>query len=308
MVQGESLMVDFYKKIFKDREKRLKLVSLLSFIPDEPYIKFVYRIKTGKRLNLKNPRGFTEKQNWLKIHDIHPEYAQLVDKLKVREIVKEKIGEKYLIELLGSWDRFEDINFDLLPQKFVLKCNHDSGSVKLINDKNKIDKAELSKFFSGRLSLNPYCFGREYPYKTVKPKILAERFMENDSGEPIRDYKFLCFNGEPKYVFVCSERGSESGTKFDFFDMDFNHLDIRSADGENSKKLIEKPISFEEMKQCVRVLAKKIRFVRMDFYEINGKCYFGEYTFFDSGGYDVYRPIEVEYKLGDMIDISDIND
>ena len=166
-----------YKRIFKNRELRLKLINCLRFIPAEPYLKLVYRIKSGKKLNLKNPVTFCDKQNWLKLHEIHPEYTELVDKIGVREYIKEILGEEYLFPIYGSWEHFNQIDFDKLPPKFVLKCNHDSGSVKVITDKSKIDKDELEKFFEDRLKVNPYVFGREYPYKNVKPRIIAERYM-----------------------------------------------------------------------------------------------------------------------------------
>ena len=152
-------MID-YKQIIKNRELRLQLIKLLSFIPDKPYLKLVYWIKTGKKLNLKKPVGFNEKLNWLKVNKIHPEYTELVDKIAVRKYISEKIGEDALFPLLGSWDTFEDIDFDSLPDKFVLKCNHDSGSVKIIDDKNSIDKKDLSAFFNRRLKLNAFCLGR----------------------------------------------------------------------------------------------------------------------------------------------------
>jgi hypothetical protein len=178
-----------YEKIFKNREIRLKLIGLLSIIPTKPFLKIVYRIKTGEKLNLKNPRGINEKINWLKINDIHLEYTNYVDKIAVRDIITEKLGEEYLIPLLGKWDCFDDIDFDMLPDKFVLKCSHDSGSVKLIKDKNSINKAELRSFFKGRMRTNAFSLGRGYLYRGIKPRILAEKFMESDNGGGINDYK-----------------------------------------------------------------------------------------------------------------------
>ncbi len=288
-----------YKKIFKNREFRLKLINMISFIPTKPYLKLVYRIKTGKKLNFKNPTGFNEKLNWLKINDIHEEYTQMVDKLAVREYISKTIGEEYLFPLLGYWDKFEDINFDDLPQKFVLKCNHDSGSVKLIKDKNNIDINELKKFFKGRLSINPYVIGREYPYKNVKPCIIAEKYMETIDGKSINDYKFFCFNGEPEIMFVATERDVD--VKFDFYNMNFEHLDIYNIH-ENSSKPIEKPKCFDEMIELCKKLTKNMKFVRLDFYEIDGRIYFGEFTFFHGGGFWLFSPEEWEYKLGALID------
>lgn len=293
-------MID-YKKIFRDREKRLKLIEKLSFIPDVPYLKMVYRIKTGKKLNLDDPKTFNEKLNWLKLHDIHPEYTDLVDKVKVREVIKEKLGEEYLIPILGVWDSFEEIDFDALPDKFVLKCNHDSGSVKVITNKSQIDKQELKKFFDGRLSLNPWCLAREYPYKNVKPKIVAEKYMESKDGKGINDYKFFCFDGKPEIMFVATDRATD--VKFDFFDMQFNHLDFVNIH-ENADTVPEKPESFERMIEIASVLSEGMRFVRIDLYEIDSKIYFGEYTFFHGGGFYLFKPEEWDRKIGDMLDSS----
>jgi len=292
-------MID-YKKIFKNRELRLKLINLLRFIPTKPYLKMVYRIKAGKKLNLKNPVTFCDKQNWLKVNDIHPEYTQLVDKIGVRDYIKEYFGKEYLFPIYGAWEHFDDIDFDDLPDKFVLKCNHDSGSVKVITDKSKINKSELKEFFETRLKMNSYVFGREYPYKDVKPLIYAEKYMVVDGESDINDYKFFCFNGEPKIMFIATDRSQD--VKFDFFDMDFNHLDIVNIH-EQSGLDIKKPKMFDEMKEFASKLSKGMKFVRIDLYEIAGKIYFGEFTFFHGGGFWPMNPEKWEYDLGKLIDI-----
>lgn len=287
-----------YKKLIKNREFRLQLIKLLSFVPSAPYLKMVYRIKTGEKLHLKNPVGFNEKLNWLKLNHIHPEYTQLVDKLAVRDYIREKIGEDYLFPLLGSWNSFDDIDFDALPDKFVLKCNHDSGSVKLITDKSKMDKAALKAFFERRLAMNAYCLGREYPYKDVPPKMMAEAFMEAPDGGGINDYKFFCFQGKPKLLFVATDRATD--VRFDFFDMDFQHLDIVNIH-EQSGKEIQKPSCFEEMKSLAETLSQGMEFVRIDLYEIGGRVYFGEFTFFHGGGFYLFHPAHWEKDLGDLL-------
>lgn len=287
-----------YKKLIKNRELRLQLIKLLSFVPSAPYLKMVYRIKTGEKLHLKNPVGFNEKLNWLKLNHIHPEYTQLVDKLAVRDYIREKIGEDYLFPLLGSWNSFDDIDFDALPDKFVLKCNHDSGSVKLITDKSKMDKAALKAFFERRLAMNAYCLGREYPYKDVPPKMMAEAFMEAPDGGGINDYKFFCFQGKPKLLFVATDRATD--VRFDFFDMDFQHLDIVNIH-EQSGKEIQRPSCFEEMKSLAETLSQGMEFVRIDLYEIGGRVYFGEFTFFHGGGFYLFHPAHWEKDLGDLL-------
>lgn len=293
-------MVD-YKKIFKNRELRLKLINCLRFIPAKPYLKMVYRIKTGKKLNLNNPVTFCDKQNWLKLNEIHPEYTKLVDKVAVREHIKNVLGEEYLFPIYGMWEHFNEIDFDSLPEKFVLKCNHDSGSVKVITDKSAINKQELNSFFESRLKMNPYVFGREYPYKKVKPCIIAEKYMTPADEDDIRDYKFFCFNGKPEIMFVATDRSTD--VKFDFFDMDFNHLDITNIH-EQSGLDIPKPEKFEEMKEIAAKLSQNIKFVRIDLYEIKGQIYFGEFTFFHGGGFWPMNPEKWEKNLGEWIEIS----
>ena len=287
-----------YRKIIKDREIRLKMINMLNFIPHKPYLKMVYWIKTGKKLNLDNPKTFCDKLNWLKLNNVHPEYTNLVDKVKVREYVNNLMGRDMFFPLYGAWDHYSDIDFDSLPDKFVLKCNHDSASVNVIKDKSKMNHAELEKFYEGRLRINPYNMGREYPYKDVKPKIIAEKYMVPDGESDINDYKFFCFDGKPEMLFVATDRSDDC--RFDFYDMDFNHLDIVNIHP-HSDKPIEKPECFEEMKELAEKLTKGFKFVRLDLYEINGKVYFGEYTFFHAGGFWPFHPEEYEYKYGDMI-------
>ena len=287
-----------YKSFIKEREKRLNLIRYLSFIPDSIYLRMVYWIKTGKCLNLRHPVGFNDKMNWLKLHDQHYEYTDYVDKVKVRNIVENVIGPNYFFPLLGTWKHFKDINFNELPDEFVLKCNHDSGSVKVITDKKNINKEELETFFEGRLSLNSFCLGREYPYKNVEPCILAEALMHAEGG--INDYKFFCFGGKPTIMFVATERAS-GDTKFDFYDMDFNHLDIVNIHPQSEKGEIRKPKCFEEMKEIATKCSQGMKFVRIDLYEIDGKVYFGEFTFFHGGGFWPFKPEHWEKDLGDLI-------
>ena len=293
-------MID-YKKIIKSRELRLKLSQFLLFIPDSIYLKIVFRIKTGKKLNLKNPQTFCDKLNWLKINDIHPEYSELADKIRVREHVKKVLGEDICIPLLGSWKHYDDINFDDLPERFVLKCNHDSGSVKIIQDKSTMDHKSLRKFFEDRLKENSYADSREYPYRYIKPRIMAEKYVVDEGKTDLDDYKFFCFNGEPVLLYVATERSENC--KFDFFDMKFNHLDITNIHPQSNKNIPE-PQSFGEMKKIAQLLSKGYKFVRIDLYEISGKVYLGEYTFFHAGGMWPLTPEEWEIGLGQLIKIN----
>lgn len=278
----------------------------LGFIPDKLYVSLFYFAATGKWPNLKNPTGYNEKLQWIKLYGNYEIYKDYVDKLKVREIVKEKIGDGYSIPLLGSWESFEEIDFSNLPDAFVLKCNHDSGSTRIIRDKNALnenDICELREFYDNRMREDAFVAGREPSCKGIDRRIIAEQLMTDDScnSNGIQDYKFLCFNGEPYIMFVATDRQTE--TKFDFYDMDFNHLDITNIHPQSGKQLT-KPAHFDDMKEIARRLSKGIPQVRIDLYEINGKIYFGEFTFFHGGGFSYFIPEEWERKLGDQIDIN----
>ena len=297
-------MIDL-RKVFK-RSIRGKMMYALSFLPDKLYLNIFYFSTTGKFINFKNPKGFNEKLQWLKVNDRRPEYTKLVDKLAVREHIKEVLGEEYLFPLLGYWESFDDIDFSALPNQFALKCNHDSGSTKVIRDKSALtdeDIAAMREMFSARLKKDFFYAGREYPYKGIKPCIIAEKLMidEKNPEKSIEDYKFFCFDGVPKVMFVATDRATDC--KFDFFDMDFNHLDIVNIHP-NNEKSIQKPEKFEEMKAIAAKLSKGMRQVRIDLYEINGEIYFGEYTFFHGGGFRLFEPSEWERKLGDWVDLS----
>ncbi len=291
------------KKILP-RDFREKVMFGLRFLPDELYVKLFFFAVTGRHLNLKHPTTFEDKQQWLKLYDRHPEYRELVDKLRVRDHIKAILGEEYLFPLLGAWKRFEDIDFEALPNQFVLKCNHDSGSVKVISDKNELTKenyVELNRHFSKHLRRDFFYAGREYPYKGIEPYILAEKYMSDArQGEAgLNDYKFLCFHGEPKIVLVVTDRAIE--TCYDFYDIDF--VPVSLTFGKKTNKTIQKPVFFDEMKRIAARLAEGKKFVRIDLYEVEGQIYFGEYTFFDGGGFQWLTPDEWEYELGSWIDL-----
>lgn len=297
-------MIDL-RNIFS-RDFRSKMMYALSFLPDKMYLQLFYFSTTRKFINFRNPKGFNEKLQWLKVNDRRPEYSKLVDKLTVREHIAKVLGEEYLFPLLGKWEAFGDIDFDSLPEQFVMKCNHDSGSTKVIKNKSELTQAdfdEMKEFYSKRLKQDFYYAGREYPYKGLKSYIIAEKLMidENEPEKAIEDYKFFCFNGEPKIMFVATDRATDC--KFDFFDMDFNHLDLVNIHP-NADKPIPKPEKFEEMKELATKLSKGMRHVRIDLYELNGKIYFGEYTFFHGGGFQLCEQPEWERRLGDWIDIT----
>lgn len=268
-------------------------------LPDKPYLKLRYKMAMGKELDLKNPRTFNEKLQWLKLYDRKPEYTRMVDKYEAKKYVAQRIGEEYIIPTLGVWDRFDDIDFESLPDQFVLKCTHDSGGLVIVRDKSALDKAAARKKIENCLKKNYYLSRREWPYKNVKPRIIAEQFM----GEELLDYKLFCFHGEARITLVCSERYSESGLCEDFFDSDWNHLELYRPGHGQAKEKIPKPVLFEEMKKLSTVLAGNIPFIRVDFYEIDGKLYFGEATFFPASGMKPFAPEVWDTTIGQWLNL-----
>lgn len=288
-----------YKKIFKDREKRLKLLKKMSFIPTPLYLRIVYYIKTGRILHLNHPKGFSEKIQWLKTHDIHPEYARFVDKNEAKKYIIDRFGEEYVFPCYGVWDRYDDIDFTSLPQKFVLKCTHDSGSIKIIQNKDDIDHSELKKYFNDRL-IGYKNVSREYPYNYVQPRIMAEKLYEPDDHEVLKDYRFFCYNGVPKIFYIHTGRNL-ADEKQTWFDMDFNRLDIIDVTTPQSHSSVERPACFEQMVEFSKELSRGIRFLRVDLYEDKEKYYFSEMTFFPYGGFVILKPEKWEKLLGDWI-------
>lgn len=271
----------------------------------ERFLKVYYWLRLGKKLNLKHPVSFQEKTQWLKLHDTDPLFTTLVDKYEVRKYVAEKIGEEYLIPLLGVYNTFEEIDFNKLPNQFVLKPTHDSGSAVICKDKSHFNIEAARKKLTKSLKRNYFYNGREYPYKNVRPRIVAEQFMTDEScgGKQLPDYKFFTFNGEPKMLFLAEGRFTREGARFTFFDMDWNELPIHAKGhfGDGKPSTAQKPKCFEEMKEVVRKLCFDIPYVRIDVYTINGRIYFGEFTFFHDGGVVEFEPNEWNYKLGEMI-------
>lgn len=274
--------------------------SISRVIPDEPYLKMVYRGYVGKKLNLENPTTFNEKIQWLKLHDHNPLYTRMVDKYEAKKYVADIIGEEYIIPTLGVWDHFDDIDFEKLPDQFVLKCTHDSGGLVICRDKKQLDKTAAKKKIESSLKTDFYYTGREWPYKHVKPRIIAEQYMEDDETHDLRDYKIFSFDGVPKALFIATERGSKEETKFDFFDMDFKHLPFTNGHP-NADILPAAPKTFEQMKELTAKLSENIPQLRVDFYEVNGRTYFGELTFSHWSGFVPFNPEEWDKTFGDWI-------
>lgn len=285
-------------------------LSTITHCNSEQYLKVLYRVCTGRKLHLDNPRTFTEKLQYLKLYvNITPECTQMADKYGVRSFIKDKIGEDYLIPMLGVWDQFDDIDFGKLPQQFVLKTTHDSGGVVICHDKSKLDLHGARRLLNRHLKHNYYWEGRETPYKNIKPRIVAEKLMIDESGYDLKDYKLFCFDGIPKILFLASERFDAEGKmqvpKFTYYDMDLNILPIRSK-GHDIKRTPPSVPNWEEMKYLAGILSKGKPFLRVDFYNINGRIYFGELTFHHDGGLVPFEPEEWDMKLGDMINLPQI--
>ncbi len=259
--------------------------NYLSFIPDETFLKMKYKLMMGTKLDLENPKTFNEKLQWLKLHDRNPEYTKMVDKYEAKEYVANTIGKEYIIPTLGVWDKFDDIDFDALPNEFVLKPTHTSGNVFICKDKSKIDYKKLKKQVNKWLKRDYYRIHREWPYKNVKPRIIAEEYMENKDHTSIKDYKFYCFNGQADYVMICT--GRETGhPKFYFYNKEWKFMRNMSNDGMKLEgKLEEKPIGIEKMFEIAEKLSQGIKFVRMDLYNVNEKIYFRRIYVFPSSGF-----------------------
>lgn len=281
--------------------RNLSQKGLLDFLTDKKYIELQYRANVGKKLNLSSPKTFNEKLQWLKLNDRCSEYTTMVDKYEVKKYVADIIGSEYIIPTLGVWEKAEDIDFNALPNSFVLKWNHDSGSIVICKEKDDLDIEKTIKKLKNGKKKNGYQYGKEWPYKNVKPRIIAEQYMEDEKTSELRDYKFFCFNGKVKALFIATDRYTEGKeTCFDFFDPEFNHLDLRQGHP-NAKQLPEKPKNFDLMKELAEKLSVDIPHVRVDFYEVNGRVYFGEMTFFHYSGIVPFEPEEWDYKFGEWL-------
>jgi len=288
-----------YKKIIRSQEMRLKILRILEFLPDEQVIKFQYKIATGRKLNLKNPVRFTEKIQWYKLYYRDPLMTKCADKYRVREYVKEKGYEDILIPLYGAYERAEDIDFDKLPDKFVLKVNNGSHTNIFCDDKSKIDKDLIIKTLNNWLKKRTVKAGREWAYYNIKPMIICEKYLKKDEYNDLMDYKFFCFNGKPFCLYVISDRFVKDGIKLGIYDIDFNKLPYQISDKKGLNYDITKPKNFDRMIEIAEVLSKDFPHVRVDLYNIDGDIYFGELTFYDGSGYKGFIPDEFDFILGE---------
>ena len=293
-----------YKKILKSRALRLKILNCLSFIPDKTMVQIQYRMKTGRKLNLKKPKRFTEKLQWYKLYYRNPKMPQCADKYDVRQYVKDKGLEETLIKCLGVYERVEDIDWSSLPNSFVIKDTLGGGgsSVIIVKDKKKANRKEVFHTLSGWLSepANVRNGGREWVYYSGKKhRIIIEEFIDAESTPGgLIDYKFFCYDGVPKWIYVIADRKLGTSAGLGIYDADFNRLKAQRNDEQPLKRKIDKPKNFNEMKNIATCLSNDFPHARIDLYNCNGKILFGEITFFDGSGYMTFSPDSFDYEMG----------
>ena len=292
--------------VLKSPKKRTIILAQHGFfknMSDEDFLKMQFKNVFGYPLDLENPKTYSEKLQWLKLYDRQEKYTKMVDKYEAKKYVSNIIGEEYIIPTIGIYENFDEINFDELPNKFVMKCTHDSGGIVICRDKKNFDINIAKKKINKCLKTNYYYPGREWPYKNVKPRIIIEKYMEEKNFTQLNDYKFMCFDGKVKCCFVCSERDNKNeGLAVTFFDENWEKMPfIRHY--RNSSKKIDKPKKFDLMVKLAEKLSKTIPFVRVDFYEIDGKVYFGDLTFYPGSGFEEFKPDEWDEKIGDWITV-----
>lgn len=270
-------------------------------IPDSLYLRLIYRRATGCTLRLNPPVNYNEKLQWLKLHDRKPHYSRMVDKYEAKKYIAERVGEEYTVPTYGVWNSFEEIDFSQLPEQFVLKTTHDSASYVICRDKAALDIEAARRKLTRCLKRNHYYAGREWPYKNVPPRIIAEKYLEDSQLHELRDYKFFTFHGEPKIMHLVSNRQNpDEETYGDFYDMDFGHLDVTMMHN-NAPVPPAKPVNFEKMKEFAAKLSEGTRHLRVDFYEVDGQLYLGELTFFQDCGYIDVQPPHWNDVIGSWI-------
>lgn len=277
--------------------------SALKAMPDSLYLRVKYFLRLKKVLHLKNPKTFNEKLQWLKLYERRPLYTQLVDKYEARSFISDTIGEEYLIGLIGVYDKFEDIPFDQLPDQFVLKCTHDSGGLVICRDKSKLDIQAAKVKIEKSLRTNYYWHGREWPYRDVKPRIICEVYMEEADSTGLTDYKFFCFNHEPKMLYVSRGLENHNTAQISFYDLEGYPMPFKRTDYAPIEGKFYMPENFDELKALAKVICVKIPspFVRVDLYSINGKIYASEITFSPCSGFILFDPPEWDEKIGEWV-------
>lgn len=283
----------------KKRILRALVYRVARLFSDRSFLEILFPLRTDYPLDLDHPKTFNEKLQWLKLYDHRPEYPLMVDKVEAKKYVSAIIGENYIIPTIAVYNSTDEIDFNSLPHQFVLKCTHDSGSVIVCKDKEALNRQKALRKLNRRLKYNYFYHNREWPYKEVKPRIIAELYLDND-GKELRDYKIYCFHGEPLYCQVVS--GRKTRKAMDFFDKDWNHQPFhKTKEYPFATEPIERPVNYSLMFDLARRVSANIPFLRVDFYEIKEKVYFGELTFFPASGMGGFEPMEWDYKFGDLI-------
>ena len=281
--------------------------NLSKFVPDKIYLKLQYRATMGRQLDLKAPKSINEKLQWLKLYDRKPEYTRMVDKYEAKSYVAERIGQEYIIPTLGVWDRVEDIDFDALPDQFVLKCTHDSGGLVVCRDKSQLNIEEVKNKLRKSLNKNFYYDYREWPYKNIQRRIMAEKYMEENCSmsdsvpQGLIDYKFYCFNGEPRFLYVSKGLEDHSTAAISFITMDWQFAPYVRKDFKPFSEIPARPVTFDRMVEVARELSAGKDFLRVDLYEIDGKVYFSELTFFPSAGTMPFVDYKYDLEIGSML-------
>lgn len=297
-----SVTLSKLKRAAVDGDYRRIVLAELGFydrMPDEKYLKMMFRCYHGTELDLEDPVTFSEKLQWLKLHDRDPRYPGMVDKVSAKGFAAGVIGGAHVIPTIGVYDSFDEIDPDALPASFVLKCTHDSGGIVIVPDKTRFDAAAARKKLNKYLRRKFFYHGREWPYKSVAPRIIAEEYVE--AGGDLPDYKIHCFNGEPKIVLVCRGRNSKDGMTEDFYDTDWNRLPVKRPDIPNSVRPDPPPERLKEMLDIAARLSEGISFVRVDLYEAGDRVLFGEMTFYPASGFKPFEPVSFDRELGDML-------
>ena len=303
MKRRELTLIDKTRKLIFKMWQR----GWFNLLPDKPFLKLMFYVRMNKRLSLKSPNTFNEKLQWLKLYDRKPIYTTMVDKYEAKKYVADNIGEEYIIPTLGVWDSFDEIDFDSLPNQFVLKCTHDSGGLVICRDKSALDMKVARKKITASLERNYYLHGREWPYKNVKHRILAEKYMESGNDQDLIDYKFYCFGGEPKFLYVSHGLSDHSTAHISYASLNWEKLPFKRNDFADFDELPPKPLNFDKMIELSKQLSANIPFLRVDFYEINNSIYFSELTFFPGSGFTSFNPEEWDYTLGSWISLPDKN-
>lgn len=291
-----------YKMNFFQRVLLFITHRLVYLLPDRLYIKIKFRLVTGYKLNLDNPQSFNEKLQWLKFNDIHREYSTMVDKASAKNYVALKVGVKYIIPTYGVYDSVYEIDWASLPNQFVLKSTGDSGGVVVCKDKERLNVQRTIKNLKARAKKSYYVYNKEYPYKYIKPRYIAEAYLTDESGYELKDYKFFCFNGVPRFVQIDFDRYISH--KRNVYDANWNLLDLQIKFPKGHERVFEKPANYEEMLHVASKLSEGIPHVRIDLYNVNGKIYFGEMTFFHGSGMESFIPVEWDYKFGKYINLN----